>query len=92
MPELQALHEMGVKVVGVSVDGPADEARVRPYLKRLGVTYPVYLGGEVAIEGVFYGAPELPMSLLVDENGHIIDAFTGWGLKTQQRMASVLSP
>ena len=90
MPELQALHTQGVHVMGVSLDRPADHSRVRPFLKQLGVTYPVFLANEDASGLLFPSAPELPLSLLIDAEGNVIDTFSGWNLKTQRRMAATL--
>jgi peroxiredoxin len=45
LPALQALHERlaprGVTVLGVSIDGPRNYSRVRPFVNKLGLTYPV---------------------------------------------------
>ena len=47
LPELEAWHRhygpLGLTVVGVSVDGPRNFARVRPFVASRGLTFPIVL-------------------------------------------------
>src|SRR2546422_4943348 len=47
LPELETLHrryrDRGLTVIGISVDGPRNFARVRPFAAKLGLTFPIVL-------------------------------------------------
>jgi thiol-disulfide isomerase/thioredoxin len=81
MPHLQALHnrfgDRGFTVVGVMTDGNA--TRMGPdYLEGMDVTYPMVFddGGEAFVDawGQIAG---IPLLVLVDENGTVVDTFRG---------------
>lgn len=93
MPELERLRPglaaRGIDLVGLNVDtDPA--ADVRGFLRESGVGYPVYLGGVPAVERL-YATDELsvPMSILVDERGVVLEVIPGWSAKTQKQFEAL---
>jgi thiol-disulfide isomerase/thioredoxin len=93
MPELEKLRAplaaRGIDLVGLNVDtDPA--ADVRGFLRENRVSYPIYLGGVPAVEGL-YATDELsvPMSILVDERGVVLEVIPGWSAKTRQRFEAL---
>jgi len=94
MPELERLRPRlaarGIDLIGLNVDtDPA--ADVRGFLREHRVGYPVLLGGVAAVESL-YATDELrvPMSLLVDERGVVLEVIPGWSAKTQQRFEELM--
>ncbi len=95
MPELQALYpeltEAGVDLVGISVDTNADG--VAPYLEAKGVDYPIYILAEKDFGKIFPGdALTVPLTLVVDETGAVIEALSGWSAETRERIESLTRP
>lgn len=93
MPELEklrpGLEANRVDLVGLNVDSDP-QADVRGFLRENRVGYPIYLGGVPSIERL-YATDELsvPMSILVDDRGVVLEVFPGWSEKTQKRFAAL---
>lgn len=81
VPELEALHqkyaERGVTVIGISTDGPRNYSRVRPTVKKLGMTYPVGVDEDGSIQEK-YGIQAMPTTMLVDTTGTIVHVLQGY--------------
>jgi peroxiredoxin len=74
IPQLQALDDAGVPVVGIAVD-PAGWKAVRPFVEKHRVRYRVVLGDEALFlrcDG--YG---LPHSLLLDPDHRVVKVYRG---------------
>jgi thiol-disulfide isomerase/thioredoxin len=72
IPVLEALHERhassGLRVVGVSIDSPGEEARVTSFANNIGMTYPVWYDSDDRISTV-YQAIGVPSTYLIDRHG-----------------------
>ena len=93
MPELESLRTRlsarGIDVIGVSVDTEPG-ANIQGFLAKTGAQYRNYKGGVPAIERL-YRTDELavPMSVLLDESGLVIEVIPGWSDATRRRFASL---
>ncbi len=93
MPELEKLYgklaARGIDLIGLNVNAEKD-ANVKGYLSKKGITYPTLIGGTKAIEQI-YATEELtvPFTILVDENGIVIDLIPGWSKATQDRIVEL---
>lgn len=80
-PELEALHReyapRGVTVIGISVDSPRSFARVRPTVKKLGITYPVVIDEDGSLQEK-YGIQAMPTTMIVDTSGVIAHVLQGY--------------
>jgi peroxiredoxin len=80
-PELEALNQKyaprGVTVIGISVDSPRSFARVRPTVKKLGMTYPVGIDEDGRIQEQ-YGIQAMPTTMIVDTTGAIAHVLQGF--------------
>ena len=89
MPELQRIRSKlaarGIDIVGMNVDTEKG-VNIRRYLTEKNVTYPNVIGGVTAIESI-YATDELsvPLSILVDDKGTIIDLIPGWSAETRKK-------
>ena len=93
MPELERLRERfqssNIQVIGLSLDTEGPEA-VKTFLDRHGIRYPNYVADESLIEGIYSGEEVfVPLSLLVDEQGRIVDVLAGWSNDTLARVSRV---
>ena len=79
-PYLQSVYERnrgrGLRVLGVSVDLPADSAAVVHFVEEFGVTYDIALDPE-AISRETFRARGLPTSVLIDRNGAVAFSWIG---------------
>ncbi len=97
MLTLQRHHERvtaagdGLRVIGVSVDD-ADTAKAVPaVLEATGVTYPTFVASKADFARIFAGGtPAVPLSWVVDGEGRIVDAFSGWSRDTRRRLHELM--
>jgi thiol-disulfide isomerase/thioredoxin len=93
MPELDrlraALEKNGVDLIGLNVDAEP-EGRIQPFLKKVPVSYPIYIGGVPAI-GQLFATDELtvPLSVVLDHNGQVEQLISGWSPDTQRRFEAL---
>ena len=94
MPELQRLapefKAQGVEVIGLSLDRDAGPTEIREFADNLGVSYPLYLLGEESMGGVFGDEVFVPLSVVVDKEGQVIDLFAGWNAQSERRIRALL--
>lgn len=93
MPELESLRPrlaaQGIDLIGLNVDTDA-EADVRGFLAKTRAGYPVYLGGESAIQELYRGDElSVPLSVLIDEQGIVREIIPGWSDEARRRYASL---
>lgn len=80
-PELEAMQrehaECGLTVIGISVDGPRNVAKVRPFVAREGLTFPIVLDLDGRMQQV-YQVNQIPTAVLIDTNGVVVASRTGF--------------
>jgi thiol-disulfide isomerase/thioredoxin len=95
MPELARIYEplsgAGVDLIGVSLDfGQAE--KVETFLKERSIPYRNFLLSEDAVSKVFAsGQITVPLSLLLDEDGRVVQAFSGWSAETRAGIEALLT-
>ena len=81
LPATQRLHErfraQRLSVVGVSVDGPRNWARVRPFAGRLGLMFPVVIDEDGSLARRFR-VGGVPTTVLIAPDGRVVRTHTGW--------------
>jgi thiol-disulfide isomerase/thioredoxin len=72
IPELQRLYERyrgrGLELVGVSVDAAGDNEAVREFMRRYGMTYPVWRDPGERVSAAFL-VVGVPATFLIDRGG-----------------------
>ena len=75
LPELEAWHRrygpLGLTIVGVSVDGPRNFARVRPFVASRGLSYAIVLDRDGRLQQS-YQVLAVPTAVLIDTAGTIV--------------------
>ena len=97
LPELETWHRrygpLGLTVVGVSVDGPRNFARVRPFVASRGLTFPVVLDRDGRLQQS-YQVLAAPTAVLIDTSGAIVQVRTGYrpgeGVKFEDSIRALL--
>lgn len=80
-PELEALYQKykdkGVTVVGINTDGPRNQAKVKPFVNSLNISFPILidLNGDVMRQ---YRVMVLPTSFLIAPDGKILETNIGY--------------
>ena len=81
LPELQKIHEefapRGLTVIGVSTDGPRSFPKVRPFVARHSITYPIALDDDGDMQQKFQ-VRAMPMTVLIDTAGAIVHVSQGF--------------
>ena len=79
-PYLQSVYERyrdrGLRILGVSVDLPADSAAVVHFVEEFGVTYDIALDPDAVSRETFH-ARGLPTSVLIDRDGTVAFSWIG---------------
>ena len=80
-PELEALRrqhaDCGLTVIGVSVDGPRNVAKVRPFVARERIAFPVAIDLDGRLQQL-YPVSQLPTAVLIDTSGAVVFTRVGY--------------
>lgn len=81
LPALQDLHsrfsEQGVTVLAISIDGPRNWTRVRPFVSSHGLTMPVALDEDGALAKK-YRIGSVPTSVVIAPDGRVVRFHSGY--------------
>lgn len=94
IPELarlaEPLSQAGVDLVGVSLDFGQTE-RVQFYLEERSISYENFLLNESDVAQLFASEQvTVPLTLLLDERGRVLQAFSGWSAETRAAIEALL--
>lgn len=82
MPELhklyKALKDQGLVILSISTDEARNEPQVKGTARAGGYTFPVLLDPERAAFSQFSANPNLPVTVIVDQKGEIVDNHAGY--------------
>jgi len=82
MPHLQEMaddfSDQGFLVIGVNTDPPATKSKIKPYLKRIKITYPTVLDPNNNVLDKYNPTRELPYAVLIDRTGNVHEIFPGY--------------
>lgn len=89
VPDLIALHERfhddGVMVIGVNIHDTNDPVE---YAERMGITYPILVGGEAVAER--YGVTGIPAFVVVSPEGEIVFRESGWSTTIMRQLSEAV--
>jgi peroxiredoxin len=82
MPHLQRLYQrfkdQGFNLLGISMDGPETVASVGPYVRRMGLTFPVLLDEETQVTNIYNPQRTAPLTVIIDRNGRVHRVHPGY--------------
>ena len=85
----EGLAANGIDLIGLNVNAEPD-VDISNYLSRLKISYPNLIGGVQAIESIFATDQlAVPLSILVDGRGVVLEVIEGWSAETQQRLSEL---
>ncbi len=81
IPEIQKLSERyaseGVVFIGVNEDSPRNTTKVKPFVRSMGVTYPILLDSEQKLMKAFL-VQGLPTLIILNDKGEIVYTHQGY--------------
>lgn len=81
LPELEKLHQryapLGLTVLGISVDGPRNFVKVKPFVQKLHLTFPVALDEDGSLQAK-YSVGGYPTSVLIRTDGTVDFVLEGY--------------
>jgi cytochrome c biogenesis protein CcmG, thiol:disulfide interchange protein DsbE len=81
LPELEAIQRRhqarGLTIVGISADGPRNFSKVRPFVARYDLTFPIVLDEDGSLVER-YQVRAMPTTILIDGSGRIVTVRTGY--------------
>ena len=82
MPHLERLYQrnkdQGFVLMGISMDGPETVASVAPYVRRMGLSFPVLLDEETQVTNVYNPQRTAPLTVLIDREGRVRRVHPGY--------------
>lgn len=82
MPHLEELAndfgDQGFLVLGINTDPPATKSKIKPYLRRLKVTYLNVLDPNNNVLDKYNPTRELPYAILIDRKGDVHEIYPGY--------------
>lgn len=82
MPHLQKLFSAkgadGLVVLSISTDDARTASKVKPYVEKMGYTFPVLLDKESKVIGSYNPAKTLPYTVIVDRKGDVVKQIAGY--------------
>jgi peroxiredoxin len=93
VPALQSLYDRlrddGFTVVGISVDGPRNFSKVRPFVTRMGITYPIAIDRDGSLQR-FFQVTAVPTTILLDADGRIAAVTQGYRPGEEKEMEAAV--
>lgn len=81
VPELIELYEKfksrGVEFIGINIDSPRNKSKVKPFVRSLGIKYPVLLDTNNELMSDL-GITAIPTLLIVDKKGKVLVRHEGF--------------
>jgi len=73
----EAYKDSGVQVIGISVDSPRNQTKVKPFVNSMGITYPILLDSNSELMSELQ-VTALPTLLIVDDQNDIVFIHRGY--------------
>ncbi|MBA2321501.1 MAG: TlpA family protein disulfide reductase [Deltaproteobacteria bacterium] len=82
MPHLSKMYNekkaAGLVVLSISTDDARSASKVKPFIEKMGYTFPVLLDRESTVIGAYNPSKTLPFTVIVDRQGNIAHVASGY--------------
>lgn len=90
IPHLMGLHkkyeQQGLRIVGLNVGGPEDEAEVPGFAKEFGIQYALGKPNEDLVGLLLSDIDAIPQTFVFDRQGQLVDRLIGFGKESGARL------
>lgn len=90
VPHLMGLHkkyeQQGLRIVGLNVGGPEDEAEVPGFAKEFGIQYALGKPDEDLVGLLLSDIDAIPQTFVFDRQGQLVDRLIGFGKESGARL------
>ena len=95
MPHLQAMYKdlqaQGLVVLSISTDDARSASRVKPFVMKMGYTFPVLLDRESTVIGAYNPSKTLPYTVVVDREGNVVRKTSGYNPGDETELRTFLA-
>lgn len=95
MPHLQAMYDelkdKGLVVLSISTDDARSASRVKPFVAKMGYTFPVLLDRESTVIGAYNPSKTLPYTVVVDRDGNVVRRTSGYNPGDETELKAFLT-
>lgn len=87
IPKLNAIYgdfaQQGVELIGINVDGPRNQAKVKPFAKSLSINYPIVLDPDQELVNTYY-VSAFPTLIVINSKGKEVFVHEGFNPGDEQ--------
>jgi peroxiredoxin len=95
MPHLEAMYKelqgQGLVVLSISTDDPRSAARVKPFITKMGYTFPVLLDRESTVISAYNPSKTLPYTVVIDREGNVVRRTSGYNPGDETELKTFLT-
>jgi peroxiredoxin len=95
MPHLQAMYKelesQGLVVLSISTDDARSASRVKPFIMKMGYTFPVLLDRESTVISAYNPSKTLPYTVVVDRAGNVARRTSGYNPGDETELKTFLT-
>jgi peroxiredoxin len=82
MPHLQSMYgklkDKGLTVLSISTDDARSASKVKPFVMKMGYSFPVLLDKESTVIGAYNPSKTLPYTVIIDREGNVARRTSGY--------------
>lgn len=95
MPHLQAMYtdmkDKGLVVLSISTDDARSASKVKPYVVKMGYSFPVLLDRESTVIGAYNPSKTLPYTVVIDREGNVVRRSSGYNPGDEAELRTFLT-
>ncbi len=95
MPHFQELYGKlasdGLVVLSISTDDARSASKVKPYVKKMGYTFPVLLDRDATVIGAYNPSKTLPYTVVIDRSLQVVHRVSGYNPGDEVALASFVT-
>ena len=96
MPHLFEMYkkygEQGLVILSISTDDARSASKVKPFIMKMGYTFPVLLDRDSTVVGAYNPAKTLPYTVVVDREGNVAHRATGYNPGDEAHLEQLILP
>ncbi len=94
IPKINKLHDefkdKGVSVIGINIDSPRNQAKVKPFSNAMGIKYPILLDTEQEVMSDF-NVNSIPILFFVNNKNEIVYTHVGYSAGDEQDLRNKIN-